>query len=303
MSTTLQDEKPYDVHSARGELAPVSVLIPTYNEEKNLPRCLEPLEGWADEIVIADSQSTDDTIAIAEEAGAEVIQFYYDGGWPKKRQWVLDHYNFRNEWILLLDADEILLDPVKQEIEDAMEAGKHNGYWMRFQIHFLGQQLRYGDTELWKLSLFRDGKGRYERRLQEEDDSSVIEVHQHVVVDGSVGKIRNPVRHENFNSLHRYIEKHNRYSEWEARLHYESADGEVQPSPFGNQAQRRRWLKHKLFHVPGYSVIKFLYHYVLRLGFLDGRPGLIYAAFKGVQNFHIKAKLYELKWREGQVEP
>jgi glycosyltransferase involved in cell wall biosynthesis len=295
MPSTIQDNKTHDVRSGRSELAPVSVLIPTYNEENNLPRCLEPLEGWADEIVIVDSQSTDDTIAIAEEAGAEVVQFHYDGGWPKKRQWVLDNYDFRNEWILLLDADEILLDPVKREIEEAIESSHYNGYWMRFQIHFLGRQLRYGGFDLWKLSLFRDGMGRYERRFDEEVEISVIEVHQHVVVDGPVGKLSNPVRHENFNSLHRYIEKHNKYSDWDARLYCEGGEGEVEPSLLGNQAERRRWLKNMLFRLPGFPIITFLYHYILRLGFLDGRPGLIYCAFKGIQRFHSKAKLYELE--------
>lgn len=298
----MQDDQAHQVYPVEKKFVPVSVLIPTYNEEKNLPRCLKPLEGWADEIIVVDSQSTDDTIAIAEEAGAEVIQFHYDGGWPKKRQWVLDNYDFRNEWILLLDADEILLDPVKQEIEEAIHAGKHNGYWMRFQIHFLGRQLQYGGFDLWKLSLFRDGMGQYERRFKEETEISVIEVHQHVVVDEPVGRLRHPVRHENFNSLHHYIEKHNKYSDWDARLHHEGKTGGVQPSLFGNQSERRRWLKNLLFRLPGFPVITFLYHYIIRLGFLDGRPGLIYCAFKGIQRFHSKAKLYELEHVDGMKE-
>jgi hypothetical protein len=103
------------------------------------------------------------------------------------------------------------------------------------------------------------------------------------------------VRHENFNSLHRYIEKHNKYSDWDARLYCEGGEGEVEPSLLGNQAERRRWLKNMLFRLPGFPIITFLYHYVLRLGFLDGRPGLIYCAFKGIQRFHSKAKLYELE--------
>ena len=83
---------------------PVSVLIATKNEERNLPRCLEPLCGWADEIVVVDSQSTDRTGEIAHSYGAEVVQYHYPGGWPKKRQWALDTYPFRNPWILILDA-------------------------------------------------------------------------------------------------------------------------------------------------------------------------------------------------------
>lgn len=278
---------------------PVSVLIPTRNEEANLPRCLDAVAGWADEVLVVDSQSTDGTIEIAGDYGAEVIQFEYDGGWPKKRQWALDTYDFDNEWILLLDADEILLPPIKSEIAEAIQTDAYDGYWLRFQLHFLGRPLRHGGFDLWKLYLFRHGKGRYERRFEGQDESmSDIEIHEHVVVDGEVGRLQHPVRHENWNSLYRYIEKHNEYSEWEAMLYHEGDSGAVEPDLFGNQAQRRRWLKDLLVRVPGFPLITFLYHYVLRLGFLDGKPGFIYCVLKGVQRFHAKAKWYELELRE-----
>ncbi len=278
---------------------PVSVLIPTRNEEANLPRCLDAVAGWADEVLVVDSQSTDGTIEIAGDYGAEVIQFEYDGGWPKKRQWALDTYDFDNEWILLLDADEILLPPIKSEIAEAIQTDEYDGYWLRFQLHFLGRPLRHGGFDLWKLYLFRHGTGRYERRFEGQDESmSDIEIHEHVVVDGEVGRLQHPVRHENWNSLYRYIEKHNEYSEWEAMLYHEGDSGAVEPDLFGNQAQRRRWLKDLLVRVPGFPLITFLYHYVLRLGFLDGKPGFIYCVLKGVQRFHAKAKWYELELRE-----
>jgi glycosyltransferase involved in cell wall biosynthesis len=284
------------------ELVPVSVLIPTRNEAENLPRCLEPVAGWADEIVVVDSQSTDDTVAISEQHGAEVIQFHYDGGWPKKRQWALENYEFCNDWILLLDADEILLDPIKREIAAAIQSDEYDGYWLRFQLHFLGRQLKHGGFDLWKLFLFRNGKGRYEQRFEGQDEKmSDIEVHEHVVVDGKVGRLSHPIRHENWNSLYRYIDKHNEYSEWEATVYFKGHHGDVEPTLFGNQAQRRRWLKQKLFRLPGFPILTFLYHYVLRLGFLDGRPGLIYCALKGIQRFHAKAKLYELEQHSQSV--
>lgn len=279
---------------------PLSVLIPVRNERHNVERCLSAVAGWADEILVVDSGSTDGTIDIARSLGAEVIQFRYSGGWPKKRQWALDTYPFRNEWILLLDADEIVLPALKKEIEAAIRSDEFDGYWLRFQLYFMGRQLKYGGFDLWKLFLFRHGKGRYERRLGNQDERmSDIEVHEHVVVDGKVGRLRNPVRHENFNSLFRYIEKHNEYSEWEARLYFDGQNGEVAPSLWGSQAQRRRWLKRALYRVPGFSILTFLYHYVFRLGFLDGRAGLIYCGLKGIQRFHAKAKLRELQLTEG----
>ena len=275
---------------------PISVLIPTRNEAENLPRCLQPISGWADEIVIVDSQSTDGTIEIAEDYKAEVIQFHYSGGWPKKRQWALDNFKFRNEWILLLDADEILMDDIKSEIAQAIKTDKYDGYWLKFQLYFLGKQLKHGGFELWKLFLFRKGRGHYERRFEEQDEKmSDIEVHEHVIVDGTVGKLHSPIRHENWNSLYRYIEKHNEYSEWEAKVYQDGQDRDFKPSLFGNQAQRRRYLKQKFVKLPGFPLLTFFYHYIFRLGFLDGKPGFIYCTLKGIQRFHAKTKWYELK--------
>jgi glycosyltransferase involved in cell wall biosynthesis len=277
---------------------PLTVVIPTRNEQNNLARCLRALEDM-DEIVVVDSQSTDDTVAIAESFGAKVVQFRYQGGWPKKRGWVLNTYQFRNDWILLLDSDEILLEPVKREIGEAIRTSTYDGYWLRFQIWFLGRQLRYGDTELWKLFLFRKGKGRYEERLRCQDMSmSDVEVHEHVVVDGKVGYLKSPVRHENVNCLSRYIQKHNEYSNWEAKVYLYGTSG-IRPSLWGTQAQRRRWLKGTFMKLPGSPVLLFFYRYVLRMGFLDGVSGFIYCCFRAVQMFHIKAKIYEIQRGSG----
>ncbi len=274
---------------------PVAVLIATRNEERNLTRCLEPLGGWADEIVVVDSASTDRTVEIAESSGATVVQFRYQGGWPKKRQWALDTYAFRNPWILLLDSDEILADEVKAEIDAAVRQRDFDGFWLGFRIVFLGRLLRFGGTRLFKLALFRHGRGRYEKRLEDQDASMQdMEIHEHVVVDGRVGRLRSPVRHENCNRLDRYIEKHNAYSNWESRVLWQGGRGELRPRLFGTQAERRRFLKRIFLRWPGSPVAAFLYRYILQLGFADGIPGLIYCTFQAVQLFHVKAKLYEL---------
>ena len=228
---------------------------------------------------------------LAEAAGAVVLQFRYAGGWPKKRQWALDTHGWRNDWILVLDADEILTEPLKFEIDEAVRRKGHDGYWLSFQIVFLGRTLRHGDTEFRKLSLFQRTQGRYEQRLAQQDVSmSDIEVHEHVVVSGRVGRLRHAVRHENWNSLDRYITKHNEYSNWEAGVFLNGADSGLRPSLFGNQAQRRRWLKRTFLMLPGSPAWWFLYGYVVHLGFLDGRAGFVYAMFRFVQAFHVKAK-------------
>ena len=279
------------------QLLPVSVIVPVRNEARNLPRCLESLAGVG-EIYVIDSQSTDETVAIAQSRGAKVVQFHYVGGWPKKRQWAMDTLPLIYDWILLLDADEVLTPELVEEIRRAVQDPGVNGYSIRLQMYFLGRVLRHCDASFWKLSLFRKGRGHFECRLKDQDASMAdIEIHEHVVVDGSTAELHNALIHHNVDSLSRYIMKHNEYSNWEARvlLQPERDPEEMSPDLFGTQAQRRRWLKRNLYGLPGSPVLLFLYRYVFRLGFLDGVPGLIYCAFQAVQMFHSKAKIYELR--------
>jgi glycosyltransferase involved in cell wall biosynthesis len=278
-------------------LLPVSVIIPVRNEAENLARCLEALTDVA-EVYVIDSQSTDETTAIAEAYGAKVVQFYYSGGWPKKRQWAMDTLPFGCDWILLLDADEILKPELAAEIRDAIQNPTVDGYSICLQMHFLGRVLRHGDANFWKLSLFRGGRGRFECRLKDQDASMAdIEIHEHVVVDGPTRQLHHALIHHNVASLSRYIAKHNEYSNWEARVLLQPAgkSDELRADLFGTQAQRRRWLKRKLYRLPGSPILLFLYRYFLRLGILDGIPGLIYCSFQAVQMFHTKAKIYELR--------
>lgn len=287
--------------SDSGKTAPLlalSVIIPVRNEAHNLPRCLESLKSVG-EIYVIDSQSTDDTAAIAESHGAKVVQFHYAGGWPKKRQWAMDTLPLAHNWILLLDADEALTPELADEIQKAIQDPHTDGYYIALQMYFLGRRLRHSGANFWKLSLFRKGLGRYECRLQDQDASMAdMEVHEHIVVTGATRKLMHPLIHHNVESLSRYIQKHNEYSNWEARVWIDGNRGEeeIQPSLWGTQAQRRRWLRRRFLGLPGSPILFFVYKYVLRLGFLDGVPGLIYCAMQGIQFFHIKAKICELKY-------
>jgi glycosyltransferase involved in cell wall biosynthesis len=287
--------------SAVVQVLPVSVIVPVRNEARNLPRCLEALAGVG-EVYVIDSQSTDDTVEIAQSHGANVIQFHYAGGWPKKRQWAMNTLPLAYDWILLLDADEILTPELVREIRRAVQDPGVNGYSIRLQLYFLGRVLRHCDASFSKLSLFRKGRGRFECRLKDQDASMAdMEIHEHVVVDGRTAELRNALVHHNIDSLSRYILKHNEYSNWEARVllktdcDSEDDSQEMSADLFGTQALRRRWLKRHLYRLPGSPVLLFLYRYVFRLGFLDGVPGLIYCAFQAVQMFHSKAKIYELE--------
>jgi glycosyltransferase involved in cell wall biosynthesis len=279
---------------------PVSVIVAARNEAKNLPSCLAALRDVG-EVYVIDSQSTDATPEIARSFGCKVVQFHYQGGWPKKRQWAMETLPLAYDWIFLIDADEALTPELTAEIRRAIQNPEINGYYISLRMYFLGRLLRHGGAGFWKLSLFRRGKGRYECRLKEQNASMAdMEVHEHVVVEGATARLAHPLVHRNVESLSRYIQKHDEYSNWEARvlLLGEQNSSDLPPAFFGTQAQRRRWLKKRLYGVPGSPVLLFFYRYVLRFGFLDGIPGLIYCGFQAVQMFHTKAKIYELRARD-----
>lgn len=274
----------------------VTVIIPTLNEETNLPHCLNPLIGWAEKIIIVDSHSTDRTISIAQESGVEVIKFKYSGGWPKKRQYVLDNFNFQTEWILLLDADEILTENVKESISVAISSGRYEGYYLWFKMFFLDKFLRFSDPGMRKLSLFKAGYGEYEMRYENQDASMCdMEVHEHVVVNGKVGEIKEPIMHVNYNSLSRFIIKHDQYSNYESNVHFRGTEGELQSNIFGSFEQRRRYIKKRLIKNPLSPVFYFFYMYFFRLGFLDGRQGFYYILYQSIYLYFVNSKIYELE--------
>ncbi len=279
------------------------MIIPVRNEAHNLRRCLESLKS-AGEIYVIDSNSTDNTVAIAASYGAKVVQFHYAGGWPKKRQWAMDTLPIAEDWILLLDADEVLTPELENQISSAIQDPQTDGYYIALQMYFLGRQLRHSGASFWKLSLFRKGLGRFECRLHDQDASMAdMEVHEHVIVNGTTRKLSRPLIHHNVESLSRYILKHNEYSNWEARVWLDGSrdkNGEdIEPSLWGTQAQRRRWLRRRFLGLPGSPFLFFIYKYLFSLGFLDGVPGLIYCGMQGIQFFHIKAKIYELRTGRG----
>jgi glycosyltransferase involved in cell wall biosynthesis len=275
---------------------PVTAIVAVRNEARNLPQCLRSLSAIG-EVYVVDSQSADGTPEIARSFGAKVVQFHYAGGWPKKRQWALDTLPLSHDWILLIDADESLTPKLAEEISQAIENPNFDGYYISLRMYFLGRLLRHGGAGFWKLSLFRRGKGQYECRLKDQDSSMAdMEVHEHVVVEGAISRLKNPLIHRNVESLSRYIQKHDEYSNWEAKVWVDGEDqGQLPAKLLGTQAQRRRWLKKKFLATPGSPVMFFFIKYLIGLGFLDGVPGLIYCGFQAVQMFHIKSKIYELR--------
>lgn len=294
---TLDQVCPLEQHVANAARVPVSVIVPVRNEAHNLSRCLASLRAMG-EVYVIDSGSSDESVEIARSFGAKVVQFRYQGGWPKKRQWAMDNLPLAFEWVMLIDADEALTAELQDEIAKAIATAEYDGYQIKLQMHFLGRRLRHCGADFYKMSLFRRSKGQFECRAFDQDATMCdMEVHEHVVLEGKAGKLKHCLVHHNVESLSRYIRKHDEYSNWEAKVWQGGMTSveQLPPELFGTQAQRRRWIRSKLFACPGTPFLFFLYRYFLRLGCLDGIPGLIYCALQGIQFFHIKAKIYELK--------
>jgi glycosyltransferase involved in cell wall biosynthesis len=273
---------------------PVSVIVPIKNEAGNLPRCLDSVR-WADEIFVVDSQSVDGSIEIAQQDGAQVVQFEFNGTWPKKKNWALENLQFRNEWVFILDADEVLPPEAEQEFAKAIaEAGEIAGYWINRRFMFMGKWLRHSYYPNWNLRLFRHSLGRYEKLTEADTQSGDNEVHEHVIVRGATGRLRCEMDHYAFPTVEVFVEKHNRYSNWEARVSAERRLSGSAARISSEEVGRRRKLKLLSQRLPFRPLLRFLYIYVWQKGFLDGREGYYFARLHAFYEFLSVAKTAEL---------
>jgi glycosyltransferase involved in cell wall biosynthesis len=286
----------------------VSVLVPVKNEERNLAACLRRLV-WANEIVVVDSRSTDATGAIAQAFGAQVHQFDYSKeGWPKKKNWALEHVPWKNEWVLIMDADEHMTPELAREIEEVVAGRWHgqgsgssssnNGFWINRKFMFMGRWIKgCGYYPSWNLRLFKHTLGRYERIGNLGDTGSGDnEVHEHVKVSsGRCGHLKHEFLHYAYPDLSTWIEKHNRYSTWEAHAALAGDAGEIKPNLFGSAIERRRWVKRISRKLPGRPGLRFVYSYLLKRGFLDGYPGLVMSSLLAWYELVSVAKQQEIQ--------
>jgi glycosyltransferase involved in cell wall biosynthesis len=268
---------------------PVSLFIPCKNEEGNIERCLNSV-NWIDEKFVVDSQSTDNTVKIAESLGAKVIQFKYQGGWPKKKNWALENLSFSNEWVLILDADECLPPEAEEEIRKIVTNPdeKHAGYWINRRYFFLGQPLKHAYFPNWNLRLFKHKLGRYEKITDLTTDSGDHEIHEHVVVKGRTGKLSSIMDHHAFPTIDSFVEKHNRYSNWEAIVESSADDDESALQHDAVKGKRR--LRRIFRKLPFRPTLRFLYVYIWQGGILDGWPGYVFAKLHAQYEFLSVAK-------------
>jgi glycosyltransferase involved in cell wall biosynthesis len=269
----------------------ISALILTLNEEENLPSCLESLK-WCDEIIVFDSFSTDRTVDIAKSAGARVVQRQFDN--EKDHREASLRVGFKHRWVYNPDADEItpvaLRDEIIQVVSDSTRY--EVAYRVRFKTMFMGQWIKHSSLyPTWVVRLFRPEKLSFSRSIN-----------LHYIVNGPEGKLKNHFEHYSFNKgFSAWFEKHNKYSRHEAEEAVRSIEGSS--IAWSNMVAlssvlRRRALKELSFRFPFRPTLRFLYMYILRLGFMDGWAGFTYCRLLSIYEYMIVLKMREIERRE-----
>jgi hypothetical protein len=266
---------------------PYSVLILTHNESPNIRRCLESLQG-CDDVVVVDSFSTDDTVAIAESLGARVLARGFDT-FAGQRNWGVEHGRFRHAWILHLDADECLTPALHAEIEQVLARDDRSAYLLANQLIFMGRWIRHASMYPY-----------YQARLLKRGEAWFGQVgHGQILAhaERGVGTLREPYVHYNFScGVSDWVTRHNRYSTDEARRLFQSRG--VAPTgtaaPTGSPESRQQWRKRLAARLPFRPAVRFLYLYVIRLGFLDGRQGFDYCVLMSFYDYLTRLKAREM---------
>ena len=263
------------------------MVILTKDEEKDLPGCLAKL-GWCDDIHVVDSGSADLTREIAEDAGASVLVNPFQS-FGQQRNWALDRCDLRHPWVLFLDADEQCTPSFVEEIQEATRSAPNEGagFYCCWKLFLEGRWLkRVGQFPNWQFRLLRRGRASFVDSGHGQKEGTV---------NGEIGYIREPYHHYPFErGWTHWIEKHNRYSTLEAneRLmqHAKITDLFARSS-----AKRNVALKILMPRIPGWPAIRFFHAYVVRLGFLEGRPGFTMSLNWAIYEYFIKLKMHELQ--------
>lgn len=268
---------------------PITAIILTYNEEINIRPCLECLD-WVDDVVVVDSGSSDATLALAGETRKDVrILLHPFQNFGDQRNWALDNAKLKHDWILFVDADERITPDCGEAIRGAVEnAGDRVGFFLCSRSFFLGRWIRRCTLyPSWQLRLLKAGHVRFRK-----------EGHgQREVTEGPLGFITEPYNHYGFSKgISHWIERHNVYSTEEVDLieRIRTEPLEIKDLLRG-PVERRRCLKRLAARSACRPLLRFIYLYVVRAGFLDGSPGFIYCRLRVAHEIHITAKLAESK--------
>lgn len=287
----------HDSLSTRGR-APVAAVVLTHNEERNLPDCLASLVEWVDQLFVVDSGSTDRTVAIARDALAVVVEHPFEH-YGAQRNWAIDHLPITAPWTFHVDADERVSPELRRAIVSALatDTGSVAGFLVSRRTMFMGRWIRHGGHyPAWHLRLMRTGAGRCEDRLYD----------QHFYVAGAVQKLQGDLIDTLTPDIATFTARHTRWAALEA-AEYESpehAAGRIRgrlDSP--NAIEQRRWLRDWYARLPLFvrPTLYFLYRYFVRLGFLDGRAGLVFHVLQGFWfRFLVDAFMLERRLRRSR---
>jgi glycosyltransferase involved in cell wall biosynthesis len=269
----------------------VSVLVLTLNEESNIRRCLESV-AWCDDVVVVDSQSTDRTVEIAISMGARVISRKLDD-WSSHLNWINANVAFRHGWVYYSDADEVVPKDLADELlRISGSAAPDVAYRVRYKNYFMGRWIRHsGSYPIWVLRFFKPASIEWERT-----------VNPRPIVKGGEGKLRAHFEHYSFSKgMDWWFEKHNRYSSGEAIESILAVRGGtfyLRGFISGDPAIRRRSLKELSFRLPARFLLRFVYMYIVRAGFMDGPPGFHWCLLNAYYEYMIEIKVIEHLRRE-----
>lgn len=293
---TLQEEK---IHFRRevgvsrvidDNLLDLTIVVPVKNEEINLPKCLKAIgKDLAKHIVVLDSGSTDRTKDVAHRFGVEIIDFRWNGMFPKKRNWYLRNHDINTKWILFLDADEYLTDTFKAELRSALAKSDMQGYWLSYSVYFLGKKLK-GGYPLRKLALFQVNSGEYEQIDEDRWSNLDMEVHEHPIVQGKVGIIKSKIDHQDYRGTSNFVTKHNEYASWEAGRFLKACQENSSENWTMKQKVKYRLMK-SIFIIPAF----FFGSYILYQGFRDGARGFAHAVLRMSYYTQVYCKIQENK--------
>ncbi len=262
----------------------VSIVILTKNEQQDLPGCLESV-SWSDDVHVFDSCSSDDTVRIATEFGANVTQRLFDD-WSTHQNWGLANISFKHQWVLYIDADERVTAGLVGSIRAAVsKPDKFVAFRIRRRDFFMGTWLKHVQASPYYIRLFRPEYMRYERLVNPVS-----------IVDGPVGELDGHIDHYPFSKgIAHWIDRHNSYSTFEAsqisRDRSSRAPFNVWKALFGADFHQRRFHQKELFfRLPFRPIVKFFILYCVRLGFLDGYAGLNYAILQSIYEYFIVMK-------------
>jgi glycosyltransferase involved in cell wall biosynthesis len=268
----------------------ISVIVLTKNEEAGLGNTLQKLADF-DDVVVVDSLSDDRTVEIAKEHGASVVDFEWDGLYPKKKQWALENAGVKNKWVLLLDADEfpsVSLIRELAELAPSLDTTANGAFDIKLLYRFASRYLRYGHV-VTKRSLLHVDRASFPVI----DDLGApgireVEGHYQPATQAPIGKLKHRIVHDDRDPVTSWFARHNRYSDWEAHLRLNEA--------LRKDVASKRTLKGRVFDaVPFKPVLFFCYAYVARAGFLDGRAGFDYATALSLYYWQIGVKSRELQ--------